>query len=195
MVLPKELVAKFSTKPHDALCKVGFQQRRVMRAFLRERLPSSLVRALRLDTARLIPTNQIGPGLEESYVDIAIEVQTHAGQPRLIFVLIEHKSDLEADVPLQLLKYRLHIYEYWRRSHPTSKLPPVFLVVLYHGEDPWTRPVSFNELIDNEGLPDDVLLLRERWNDVPQHIERTIRNAQEAQLNTWLVPFVHPKSM
>ena len=120
MALPEELVAKFSTKPHDALCKVGFQQRRVMLAFLRERLPPKLVPMLRLDTARLVPTNQIGPGLEESYTDIAIEVQTKAGLTQLIFVLIEHKSELDADVPLQLLKYRMHIHEYWRRSHPTD---------------------------------------------------------------------------
>ncbi|NEX18153.1 MAG: hypothetical protein C1943_16475 [Halochromatium sp.] len=54
---------------------------------------------------------------------------------------------------LQLLRYVVASGELYRDQHPEAKrLPPVFPLVLYHGQEHWRAPAHFHDLI--EPLPD-----------------------------------------
>jgi hypothetical protein len=52
-------------------------------------------------------------------------------------------------VLLQLLRYIVASGELYRDQHPKAKiLPPIYPLVLYHGEAHWRAPACFHDLID-----------------------------------------------
>jgi hypothetical protein len=52
-------------------------------------------------------------------------------------------------VLLQLLRYTVGSGELYRDQHPKAKtLPPIYPLVLYHGQAKWRAPARFHDLID-----------------------------------------------
>ncbi|MDX9724581.1 MAG: Rpn family recombination-promoting nuclease/putative transposase, partial [Myxococcota bacterium] len=48
---------------------------------------------------------------------------------------------------LRAHRYATRLLEEWSREHPTArKLPPVIVLVLYHGEEEWTAPDELEDL-------------------------------------------------
>jgi predicted transposase/invertase (TIGR01784 family) len=65
-----------------------------------------------------------------------------------VYLLFEHKSRPEHWTMLQLLRYVVASGERFRKQHPKARrLPPVYPLVLYHGERRWRAPRSFHELV------------------------------------------------
>ncbi|MBK5937877.1 Rpn family recombination-promoting nuclease/putative transposase [Halochromatium roseum] len=63
-------------------------------------------------------------------------------------ILFEHKSQTDDWVLLQLLRYIALQGEAYRKQHPEAKsLPPVYPLVLYHGQRRWRMPSDFHALI------------------------------------------------
>ncbi|MBK5937874.1 Rpn family recombination-promoting nuclease/putative transposase [Halochromatium roseum] len=63
-------------------------------------------------------------------------------------ILFEHKSQTDYWVLLQLLRYITLQGEAYRKQHPEAKtLPPVYPLVLYHGQRRWRMPSDFHALI------------------------------------------------
>jgi len=63
-------------------------------------------------------------------------------------MLFEHKSTPEYWVALQLLRDIALQGEAYRKQHPDAKhLPPVYLLVLYHGHKTWHAPSDFHSLV------------------------------------------------
>ena len=96
--------------PHDAFCKVLLRQQRVLLALLEERLPASIQKSLRLETARVINSNLVSDRLKQAHGDVVVQVRTKSGGWRLRFVLVEYKSHPDPDVALRLLEYRVLVY-------------------------------------------------------------------------------------
>ena len=71
------------------------------------------------------------------------------GRPAFVYVLFEHQSTVEPDMPLRLLGYMHAIWSRWRRENPkrTARLPPIVPVVLHHGPSPWRAPTTFGGLV------------------------------------------------
>ncbi|MBK5929953.1 Rpn family recombination-promoting nuclease/putative transposase [Halochromatium salexigens] len=65
-----------------------------------------------------------------------------------VYILFEHKSHTDYWVLLQLLRYIALQGEAYRKQHPEAKtLPPVYPLVLYHGQSRWRMPSDFHALI------------------------------------------------
>ncbi|MBX2799526.1 MAG: Rpn family recombination-promoting nuclease/putative transposase [Myxococcales bacterium] len=76
-------------------------------------------------------------------------MQTRAGDDVLLYILFEHQSSSDRWMPLRLLDYLVQIWNRWHASHPKAQsLPPVIPLVLYHGAECWTAPLSFAEMIE-----------------------------------------------
>ena len=57
---------------------------------------------------------------------------------------------------LQLLRYIAAEGEQYRKQHPKARhLPPVYPLVIYHGDRPWQAPANFHELV--KPLPDPLM--------------------------------------
>ncbi|WPL11545.1 Rpn family recombination-promoting nuclease/putative transposase [Thiorhodovibrio litoralis] len=86
--------------------------------------------------------------LRKVYSDLIYQIPYRDAQLS-VYLLFEHKSRSEHWVLLQLLRYIVASGELYRDQHPEAKrLPPVFPLVLYHGQEHWRAPAHFHDLID-----------------------------------------------
>ena len=49
-------------------------------------------------------------------------------------------------------RYSSRLLEDWIREHPGQRLPPVIVLVLYHGQADWTAPEELEELFALDGI-------------------------------------------
>jgi predicted transposase YdaD len=64
-------------------------------------------------------------------------------------LLFEHQSKPERFMCRRLLRYVLDTWDHHLKNHPDARsLPVVIPIVLHHGENGWTEPVSLRELYD-----------------------------------------------
>ena len=66
---------------------------------------------------------------------------------------MEHKSQPDPGVPLQLASYTIRIWRRWVKENPgkARALPPIVPLVVYQGAAAWTAPPSLAAAIDDGG--------------------------------------------
>jgi predicted transposase/invertase (TIGR01784 family) len=134
--------------PHDALFKHTFSQPQHAIELFRSLLPPAVVRHIDFDTLRVEPTSFIDDELRARFSDLLFGVHL-AGQPAYLYLLFEHQSNPERFMCRRLLRYVLDAWDHHFKNHPDARyLPVVIPIVLHHGEQGWTEPVSLRELYD-----------------------------------------------
>jgi predicted transposase/invertase (TIGR01784 family) len=108
-----------------------------------------LVQFLDLNSLELQKDSFIDEDLRQSFSDLLYSVRLadqdgQRGQGQ-VYLLLEHKSQSDPMTCFQLLRYIVRIWEQRQRSGQT--LCPVFPLVIYHGQEAWSAPVSLEELI------------------------------------------------
>ena len=85
--------------------------------------------------------------LAESFSDLVYRAP-FGEQALHVYLLFEHKSTPEYWTLLQLLRYVVLGGEQYRKQHTRARhLPPVYPLVLYHGQEQWHVPRTFHELV------------------------------------------------
>ena len=81
--------------------------------------------------------------------DIIWQVE-YRGRPAYLYILIEFQSTVDHYMALRMLLYLLLFYQELikYKKYRDQKLPPVFPILLYNGDDPWTAPVSMEDLLE-----------------------------------------------
>jgi hypothetical protein len=133
---------------HDAYFKRLLDQPGTALALLRERLPAVVARRLVDEEPEALPTSFISDDLEERRPDRLYRTRTTDGQPVLVYTLVEHKSSPDHRTGLQLLGYDVQILNWWDRwegrdeNGRLRKLPALFTIVVYNGEERWNVPLT-----------------------------------------------------
>ena len=100
------------------------------------------------------------PGYEEIESDIIYEVPIlNQNSNAILIFLIEHQSSVDYAMPFRVLGYLVQIWtdfyknsdENYRRSKK-FRLPPVFPIVLYSGEQEWTAAQEVIEIVESGKL-------------------------------------------
>jgi predicted transposase YdaD len=144
---------------HYAYFKRLLDQPGTALALLRERLPAAIARRLVGDEPESLPTSFISDELEERRPDRLYRTRTTEGQPVLVYTLVEHKSSPDQRTGLQLLGYDVQILNWWDKLEGRDengrlrKLPALFSIVVYNGEERWTVPLTLASA--TEGGDDD----------------------------------------
>lgn len=138
------------TTPHDALFRALVSNPSRAGALLADYLPR--------EVADLIDPGTPPEAVEGSFVDAdaaktqcdaLFRVRLRTGHEARIYVILEHKSFVDADTPLQILKYLVNI---WLREIEAGAardgLPPIIPLVIFHGKGRWTAARSVMEMID-----------------------------------------------
>ena len=68
----------------------------------------------------------------------------------LIFFLLEHKSQFDPLLPLQILQYKTLMCLYFQKT--MNKVPPIISFVFCHGKKPWKTKGVFKEVFDKSAL-------------------------------------------
>ena len=134
--------------PHDALFKLTFKEIENIAGELRSVLPPELLEQLDLDSLELLPSSFIDEELSSRHSDLLYKVK-FAGADAWLFVLFEHQSTADPMMPYRVLRYMVRIWDNWL-AKPENKnaktLPPIFPIVMHHGEAGWQAAVDLVEL-------------------------------------------------
>ena len=144
--------------PHDVLFKLMMERPDVVRAYLEVELPTSLARRVDWDSLQYQPTNFSEPIVSEKRSDLLLSLrlrpskQQAAPQTIYVYCMFEHQSTDDQTMAWRFFEYLYLWYSHYIKSDTSTefpkKLPFVFPLVLYNGVQPWTSPISFQELVD-----------------------------------------------
>jgi predicted transposase/invertase (TIGR01784 family) len=138
-----------STSPHDSLFKAAFGQVDIARSELALVLPPEVLERLDLATLDACPGSFVDEELRHAHADLLFTVRTTSQREALVYVLFEHQSSFDAQMPLRLLRYMVRVWERWLRDHPgTSTLPIVLPVLLHHGATGWQVAPELASMLD-----------------------------------------------
>lgn len=134
--------------PHDALFKHVFSQPDHAVGELRHILPATIVDRIDWSTLALQPGSFVDDELRERHSDLLYSVRL-AGREAFLYLLLEHKSTIEALTPFQLLVYLVRLWQQFLAQRPgTRRLPVVIAVVVHHSENGWTGATDVIDLLD-----------------------------------------------
>ncbi|WP_373507314.1 Rpn family recombination-promoting nuclease/putative transposase, partial [Thiocapsa sp.] len=135
--------------PHDGFFRENFGRPAIAEDFLRHNLPAEILAEIDLGTLTIAKDSDVTPELRRIYSDLVYQVAyrgKHHGKALTLYLLFEHKSQPDGWVMLQLLRYILASGEAYRKPHPEARrLPPVYSLVLYHGQRVWRAPECFHD--------------------------------------------------
>jgi hypothetical protein len=144
--------ATMTTRPHDALFKSAFESPADATALLRELLPPAVCEAVAWETLGREAGSYVDPSLADRHSDLLFRSRLRAGEPGLIYLLLEHQSTDDPALLQRVLSYQTRIWDRYRkeRSKPrrSERLPPVIAVLVSHVPGGWTAARSFEELFD-----------------------------------------------
>jgi hypothetical protein len=133
---------------HDRGYRLLFAHRRMMEDLLREFVAEPWVEELDFATAERVNSSFVSPGFSQREGDMVWKIETRDGVP--VYVLLELQSTVDPHMPLRGMTYEGLFYQdliAHRRLTALGKLPPVIVVLLYNGEEPWAKPLEIAELI------------------------------------------------
>ncbi|MCG8568755.1 MAG: Rpn family recombination-promoting nuclease/putative transposase [Spirochaetes bacterium] len=124
--------------PHDRFFESVFTEKAVALDHLNEVLPEDLKNNIDTDTIELDRKSYIDEELQRYFSDVVYSGFYKSNNTRLkICFLHEHKSYYVAEPHLQLLRYMLNIWEYFRKIEQRNPLPVVIPLIVYHGTKEW----------------------------------------------------------
>ena len=136
--------------PHDALFRALVSEPARAASLLAEYLPQEVAALLDPEAPpEAVEGSFVDEDAARTQCDALFRVRLRSGHEARLYVLLEHKSRVDADTPLQILKYMVNI---WRREieggGAGDRLPTIIPLVFYHGRGRWTAPRSVPGMID-----------------------------------------------
>jgi len=132
-------------RPHDALFKAAFSVPAHAAGLLGSVLPRTIVDEISWETLTIVDGSFIDAELADRQSDLLFSAAL-GGTSALLYVLLEHQSSTDRDMPLRMLGYVVRILDRHRRDHPTESLPLVLPIVISHAPGGWTAPRDMNAL-------------------------------------------------
>ncbi|WP_366654689.1 Rpn family recombination-promoting nuclease/putative transposase [Fodinicurvata sp. EGI_FJ10296] len=160
-----------ASNPHDSLFRALLDDPGRAAVVVREFLPPAIASLITPEPPRLIDGSFIDETLADSQSDRLFEVKLTSGGTAFVYVLMEHKSSLDARTPLQLLSYMVRIWDRFAgsRRDRLRALPPILPIVVYHGRRRWTVADTLLDCVDtggNSAIADYVRALRYEVHDL-----------------------------
>lgn len=133
---------------HDTFFRETMSHKDVAADFLTNYLPATVLEHIKLETLAITKDTVVDKKQASHYSDLLYQVKLTGDRPGLVYFLFEHKSYSDYFVCLQLLRYLLEIWEFYRKQHKSTKtLPLIIPIVVYHGK-PKGKAVRLLELIE-----------------------------------------------
>ncbi len=130
---------RVTRRPHDALFKAAFGAPADAAGLFRSVLPTHVIAAIEWSSLVRLPGSFVDPDLADRHSDLLFSVELHDGDEVLLYLLVEHQSGVDPDMPLRVLGYEVRIWERCK-TRPRSLILPI---VLAHAAGGWTEPTSF----------------------------------------------------
>jgi predicted transposase YdaD len=138
------------TNVHDSGYKILFSNRTIFRQLMESFVAQPWVAQLDFDRAETVDKSFVSAHYKETESDLIYRLPW--GDDELyVYVLMEFQSTVEKWMALRMLNYITNFYMDWVEAHPNAKkLPPIFPLLLYNGDDRWSSAQSMSELVEPE---------------------------------------------
>ncbi len=173
--------------PHDIFTKIMLSDPDAARVFLRRFLPAELSDKLDFLTLKHVDQTFISEDMKESFADIVFECGLRSEDEKLrlyISILIEHKSNPEEFVVIQLGHYSMSGYKK-QIANKTRPLRPIISFLYYHGDQEWT-PKKLVDLFDL--FPNQIKKYIPDFEFIYQDVTRMTDNEIRSLENNILIP-------
>lgn len=144
----------------DTAYKQLFAYPEMVRDLLLGFVPGEWVRQLDLSSLERVNGSYVSDGGAQRHSDMVWRVRL-AGEWIYIYLLLEFQSRSDPWMALRMQVYVGLLYQDLIKRHELprpGRLPPVFPLVLYSGQKPWTASRTLTELVVS--VPDDLMQLQ-----------------------------------
>lgn len=167
-------------KIHDDWYKNLFRNPRVVESLLRSFVKEKFVQNIDFSSIKKLNTSFVSEDFKNRESDVIYEIKSN-GQSTYIYLLIEFQSTVDHFMALRMASYVFQFHQEIVETTKCTSLQPVFPILIYNGDDPWTAPDSFRKLLAPSDVP--VMYLPEfRYykiaiNEIPKRQLVELRNA------------------
>ncbi|AEJ20298.1 Rpn family recombination-promoting nuclease/putative transposase [Gracilinema caldarium] len=134
---------------HDHNYKNLFSHPQLLKELLISCVPEPWVTDLDFTRACRIDKSFITSSQKKLESDLIWQIPFLSGQEIYLYILIEFQSTVDHFMALRILRYTLELYSSLLKDKPAmKKLPAVFPILLYNGDERWTAPENLSDLID-----------------------------------------------
>lgn len=155
-----------NTKLKDSSSKIIFANNELCCQFLKDYVSLPIFKELKPEDITDISTEFVPLFAQQREADRVKEIKLSASSDKLqktdektffLISLIEHKTEVEYNIHMQIFRYMVYIWERYEkeeeRKRPGStrkkdfQYPPIIPVVYYEGKRTWTAPAEFKDRI------------------------------------------------
>ena len=146
-----------NSKSHDSGGKLIFENATLCSQFLREYSGIDALKNVKPEDIEDMTERFIPMFTEERDSDVVKKVKLSEKDEMFLVTLIEHKSSVDYNVVMQLLRYMIYIWEdYEKRMEKEHKgisktkdfkYPPILPIVYYEDKSEWTAALNLRERI------------------------------------------------
>jgi len=141
---------------HDRGYKKLFSNVTIFRQFLESFVDEEWVAELDFSTCERIDKSFLSADYDQTTSDVIYKIKLRE-QDVYIVIITEFQSTVDRFMALRVLNYITNFYMDYifalkeaKEAERLFKLPVVFPIVLYNGEDKWTAPIDIADLIEEQ---------------------------------------------
>lgn len=146
-----------NSKHHDSSSKLIFGNAELCSQFLRNYMDIPLLKNIRAEDIEDVTERYIPMFTEERNSDTVKRIRISEKDTLFFVTLIEHKTKVDYNVSMQLLRYMVYIWEDYEKEMEKKKkgisktknfrYPPILPIVYYEGSGKWTAPCNIRDRI------------------------------------------------
>lgn len=146
-----------NSKPRDSSSKLIFGNAELCSQLLRNYMDIPLLKNVRAEDIEDVTERYVPMFTEERNSDTVKRVKISEKNIFYFVSLIEHKTKVDYNVSMQMLRYMVYIWEDYEKEMELKKkgvsktkdfrYPPILPIVYYEGSRTWTTPCNFRDRI------------------------------------------------
>ena len=143
----------------DSSSKVIFDEPVLCAQFLRDYVNIPYMKEVRAEDIEDVSAQFVPLFAEERNADRVKKVNIRGKNPFFLVSLIEHKTEIEYNVCMQIFRYMIYIWEDYEKKMETLqkgitkrkdfRYPPILPIIYYEGRKMWTAPLDFRSRVNN----------------------------------------------
>ena len=169
-------------KKYDNAYKYIFSNKTIFCQLIKSFVEEDFVKQISVKNLDLLDKSFVTDEFIQRESDIIYRVKL-AERDIYIYILLEFQSTVDKTIPVRMLLYLIQFYDFLYRNSQKGKLPSVFPVLIYNGQDDWTIPSNIRDLIDIQ-IPEKYIPHFEYYKiiekDIPDEILLKIHNLASA---------------
>lgn len=166
--------------PHDGFYKENMKDKKIAKEMMRMHLPPHLQKKIDFKSMKLMDGHYVTAEMKQYESDIVYSIDLTTG-PGYIYVLCEHQSKADKDMPIRLMEYSLCLM----RDHlkqGNKKLPLVIPMVIYNGKKAYQFPTTISEYFEDPELAEQYFFKWFYLVDLSEIPDEELHNHTEAKM-------------